>query len=47
MSLNPEKPAHHAVQESSWLNIGIDIIAVYAIQPLKWMPKLSKRTNKS
>jgi hypothetical protein len=46
MSLKQEKPAHHVVQEYSWLNIGIDIIVVYAIQPLKWMPKLSKRTNK-
>lgn len=46
MSPNKEKPAHHVDQELSWLNIGTDIIAVFAIQQLRWMPKQLKRTNK-
>lgn len=46
MSLNPEKLAHHVVQEFLWLNIGTGIIVDYAILPLRWMLKLLKRTNK-
>jgi len=47
MLLKTEKLVHHVVQESSWLNIGTDIIVDYVIPPLRWMLKLSKRTSKS
>ena len=47
MLLKTERPVHHADQESSWLNIGIDIIVDHAILQLRWTHKPLKRTNKS
>jgi len=47
MSLKPERPAHHVVQESSWPNIGTDITVDCVTPPLRWTHKPSKRTNKS
>ncbi len=47
MWLKTEKLVHHADQESSWLNIGIDIIVDPATLLLKWTHKPLKRTNKS
>jgi hypothetical protein len=49
MELSPkhERLAHHADQELSWLSIGIDITVVSVTPPLRWTPKLSKRTKKS
>jgi hypothetical protein len=46
MLLKTERPVHHADQESSWLNIGIDITVDPAIQLSRWTHKLLKRTNK-
>ena len=43
----PEKLAHHVVLESSWPNIGTDIIVEHATPLSRWTHKLSKRTNKS
>ena len=45
MLLKTEKHAHLVGLESSWLNIGTDIIVDYATPPLKWMRKKLKRTN--
>jgi len=45
-SPNNVKPAHHADPELSWPNIGIVIIADFAIPPLRWTQKQSRRTNK-
>lgn len=47
MSLKLEKLAHHAVQESSWLNTGTDTTVELVTLPLRWMLRQSKRTNKS
>lgn len=44
--LTKEKHVLHAVQEPLWLNIGIVIIVVFATLPLRWMPKLLRKTNK-
>ncbi len=46
-SPNKERPAHHADPERSWDNIGIDITADSATPPSRWMPRPSRRTNKS
>lgn len=46
MSLKTEKLVHHVELELSWDNIGIDITADYAIPPLRWTLKQSRRTNK-
>ena len=45
-SLNNAKLVPLADLEPSWLNIGIVIIADSATPPLRWMPKLLRRTKK-
>jgi small subunit ribosomal protein S27Ae len=44
--LNKEKPAHHVVLVLLWPNIGIVTTVDSATQPLRWMLKLLRRTNK-
>ena len=47
LSLKPERPALHVVQEPIWLNTGIDTIVDSATLPLRWTLRPSKRTKKS
>jgi hypothetical protein len=41
------RPALHAVPAPSWPSIGTDTTAAFATPLSRWMPKPSRRTNKS